>query len=296
MSRIAFIGLGNMGAPMALNLLKAGHTLGVFDLVKPAVEKAAQAGAKAVATAQACAAGAEIVISMLPASSHVEALYLGESGLLRAIEDGTLVIDCSTIAPQSAKAVAQAAAARGLAMLDAPVSGGTAGAAAGTLTFIVGGDAPALERARPILSAMGKNIFHAGSHGAGQTAKICNNMMLGIQMAGLAEALALGTANGLDAKVLSEIMSKSSGRNWALEVYNPYPGVMENVPAARGYAGGFGVDLMLKDLGLAAELAMATRSSIPLGELARNLYALHSASGAGSLDFSSILRLVKRTV
>jgi len=296
MSRIAFIGLGNMGAPMALNLLKAGHTLGVFDLMKPAVEKAAQAGAKAAATAQTCVAGAEIVISMLPASSHVEALYLGGSGLLHAIEDGALVIDCSTIAPQSAKAVAQAAAARGLAMLDAPVSGGTAGAAAGTLTFIVGGEAPGLERARPILSAMGKNIFHAGGHGAGQTAKICNNMMLGIQMAGLAEALALGTANGLDAKVLSEIMSKSSGRNWALEVYNPYPGVMENVPAARGYAGGFGVDLMLKDLGLAAESAMATRSSIPLGELARNLYALHSAGGAGSLDFSSILRLVKRTV
>ncbi|HLX80113.1 MAG TPA: 3-hydroxyisobutyrate dehydrogenase [Burkholderiales bacterium] len=296
MSRIAFIGLGNMGAPMALNLLKAGHTLGVFDLVKPAVEKAAQAGAKAAATAQACVAGAEIVISMLPASIHVETLYLGESGLLRAIEGGALVIDCSTIAPQSAKAVAQAAAARGLAMLDAPVSGGTAGAAAGTLTFIVGGDAPALERARPVLAAMGKNIFHAGGHGAGQTAKICNNMMLGIQMAGLAEALALGTANGLDAKVLSEIMSKSSGRNWALEVYNPYPGVMENVPAARGYSGGFGVDLMLKDLGLAAESAMATRSSIPLGELARNLYALHSAGGAGSLDFSSILRLLKRTV
>ncbi len=294
MSRIAFIGLGNMGAPMARNLMKAGHILAVFDLVKPAVEALAQAGARPASSAADCAKGTEVVVSMLPASKHVEALYLGEGALLSAIESGALVIDCSTIAPQSAQAVAKAAAARGLAMLDAPVSGGTVGAAAATLTFIVGGEAAALERARPLLSAMGKNIFHAGSAGAGQVAKICNNMMLGIQMAGLAEALALGAASGLDPKVLSDIMSKSSGRNWALEVYNPWPGVMENVPAARGYAGGFGVDLMLKDLGLAAEAALATRSSIPLGELARNLYSLHSASGAGPLDFSSIIRLVQR--
>jgi 3-hydroxyisobutyrate dehydrogenase len=203
-----------------------------------------------------------------------------------------LVIDCSTIAPQSARKVAQAAGARGLTMIDAPVSGGTAGAAAGTLTFIVGGSDAALETARPILSAMGKNIFHAGGHGAGQTAKICNNMLLGILMAGTSEALALGTANGLDPKVLSDIMSKSSGRNWALEVYNPYPGVMDNVPASRDYAGGFGVDLMLKDLGLAAEAALAARAAVPLGELARNLYSLHSQGGAGSLDFSSILKLI----
>jgi 3-hydroxyisobutyrate dehydrogenase len=293
MSRIAFIGLGNMGAPMARNLLKAGYTLTVFDIVKASLDAIAKDGGKAAASAPASVAGAEIVISMLPASSHVEALYLGEGKLLPAIEKGTLVIDCSTIAPQTAKAVAKAAAARGLSMLDAPVSGGTAGAAAATLTFIVGGEAAALERARPVLSVMGKNIFHAGTSGAGQTAKICNNMMLGIQMAGLAEALALGAKNGLDVKVLSEIMQKSSGRNWALEVYNPWPGVMENVPASRGYAGGFGVDLMLKDLGLAAEAALATRASIPLGELARNLYSLHSAAGAGALDFSSILRLVQ---
>jgi 3-hydroxyisobutyrate dehydrogenase len=294
MSRIAFIGLGNMGAPMARNLIKAGHALTVFDIAKAAVEAAQQAGAAPSASAQACVRGAEAVISMLPASSHVEALYLGSQGLMQAIEAGTLIIDCSTIAPRSAQAVAEAARARGLDMIDAPVSGGTAGAAAGTLTFIVGGPASALDRARPILSAMGKTIFHAGGAGAGQAAKICNNMMLGIQMAGLAEALALGAASGLDPKVLSEIMSKSSGRNWALEVYNPWPGVMENVPAARGYAGGFGVDLMLKDLGLAAEAALAARASIPIGELARNLYSLHSASGAGALDFSSILRLVRR--
>jgi 3-hydroxyisobutyrate dehydrogenase len=294
MSRIAFIGLGNMGAPMARNLIKAGHTLTVFDIVSSAVETAREAGAAPAPSAQACVQGAETVISMLPASREVEALYLGGQGIMPAIGDGTLIIDCSTIAPRSAQSVADAARARGLEMLDAPVSGGTAGAAAGTLTFIVGGSDAALERARPILLAMGKNVFHAGAAGAGQTAKICNNLMLGIQMAGLAEALALGAASGLDPKVLSEIMSKSSGRNWALEVYNPWPGVMENVPASRGYQGGFGVDLMLKDLGLAAEAALAARASIPLGELARNLYSLHSASGAGLLDFSSILCLVRR--
>jgi 3-hydroxyisobutyrate dehydrogenase len=294
MSRIAFIGLGNMGAPMAANLLKAGHALRVHDRVAPAMAGAVAAGAEAAGTARDCVAGAEIVLSMLPATGDVESLYLGDDALMPAIEAQALVIDCSTIAPQAARRLAQAAADRGLAMLDAPVSGGTAGAAAGTLTFIVGGEAAALERARPVLSAMGRNIFHAGAHGAGQAAKICNNLMLGIQMAGLAEALALGAVNGLDPRVLSEIMARSSGRNWALEVYNPWPGVMENVPSSRGYTGGFGVDLMLKDLGLAAEAALATRASIPLGELARNLYSLHSAAGAGALDFSSILRLYRR--
>ncbi|AKU21388.1 3-hydroxyisobutyrate dehydrogenase [Massilia sp. NR 4-1] len=293
MSNIAFIGLGNMGGPMALNLVKAGHRVHVFDLSREAVGRLAQAGALAASSARAMLEGAEIVISMLPASHHVEALYLGQDGILSQIEAGALVIDCSTIAPHSAVKVAQAAAARGLAMIDAPVSGGTAGAAAGTLTFIVGGAAEALERARPVLAQMGKNIFHAGANGAGQTAKICNNMLLGVLMAGTAEALALGVANGLDPKVLSDIMSKSSGRNWALELYNPYPGVMDNVPAARGYQGGFGVDLMVKDLGLAAEAALAARAAIPLGELARNLYALHSGSGAGALDFSSIQQLLQ---
>jgi 3-hydroxyisobutyrate dehydrogenase len=292
MKHIAFIGLGNMGGPMALNLVKAGHQLTVFDLSQAAVAKLIEAGAKSAADAQTAAAEADVIISMLPASAHVEALYLGEQGILPHISDGALLIDCSTISPQSARKAAQAAAARGLPMIDAPVSGGTAGAAAGTLTFIVGGDTVALERARPILAAMGKNIFHAGGNGAGQTAKICNNMMLGILMAGTAEALALGVSNGLDPKVLSDIMCKSSGRNWALELYNPYPGVMDNTPASRGYSGGFGVDLMLKDLGLAAEAALSARAAIPLGELARNLYSLHSRAGAGALDFSSILQLL----
>ena len=294
MSKIAFIGLGNMGAPMALNLVKAGHEVAVFDLVAAAMDPVVKAGARGAKSAADAASGAQVVISMLPASQHVESLFLGEEGLLTRIADGALVIDCSTIAPQAARKVAEAAAARGLDMVDAPVSGGTGGAVAGTLTFIVGGEATVFERARPVLEQMGKNIFHAGASGAGQVAKIANNMMLGIQMAGAAEALALGVANGLDPVVLSDIISKSSGRNWAFELYNPWPGVMESAPAARGYAGGFGVDLMLKDLGLAAEAAMGSRAVVPLGELARNLYALHSAQGNGKLDFSSIVNLIRK--
>lgn len=290
MSSIAFIGLGNMGAPMANNLIKAGHKLAVFDLVPGAVNSLADAGARAASSAADAVQGAEVVVTMLPASKHVEALYLGQD-LLGAIDPSALVIECSTIAPDSARKVATAAQERGLAMIDAPVSGGTAGAAAGTLTFIVGGEADDLARAMPVLQAMGKNIFHAGPAGAGQVAKICNNMLLGILMAGTSEALALGVANGLDPKVLSDIIAKSSGRNWATELYNPWPGVMENTPASKGYAGGFGVDLMLKDLGLAAEAALSSRSSIPLGELARNLYSLHSGDGSGKLDFSSIVNL-----
>ncbi|OWT80027.1 MULTISPECIES: 3-hydroxyisobutyrate dehydrogenase [unclassified Achromobacter] len=290
MSKIAFIGLGNMGGPMALNLIKSGHDLTVFDLVPASIQAATAAGAHAATSASQAVAGAEIVISMLPASQHVEKLYLGDD-LLQAIDASALVIECSTIAPDSARKVAAAAQARGIAMIDAPVSGGTGGAVAGTLTFIVGGETAALERGRPFLEKMGKNIFHAGAAGAGQVAKICNNMLLGILMAGTSEALALGVANGLDPAVLSDIIAKSSGRNWATELYNPWPGVMPQVPASKDYAGGFGTDLMLKDLGLAAEAALSTRSATPLGELARNLYALHSAGGHGKLDFSSIVKL-----
>ena len=294
MTRVAFIGLGNMGAPMAQNLIKAGFSLTVFDLVKDAVDQLVKSGATAAASASDAVNGADVVITMLPASKHVEGIYLGPEGLLTKIASKALVIDCSTIAADSARKVAGAAADRGLAMIDAPVSGGTGGAIAGTLTFIVGGEPADLERARPLLEKMGKNIFHAGAAGAGQVAKIANNMLLGIAMAGTAEALALGVANGLDPKVLSEIISKSSGRTWAIELYNPWPGVMENVPSSKGYAGGFGVDLMLKDLGLAAEAAVSTQSVIALGELARNLFAMHSAQGSGKLDFSGIVNLVKR--
>jgi 3-hydroxyisobutyrate dehydrogenase len=292
MSRIAFIGLGNMGGPMAANLAKAGHAVRVFDLVPDAIAHAVEAGAVAGTSAADTLADAELVISMLPASRHVEGLYLGQDGILAKIPAGALVIDCSTIAPSTARKVAEAAAARGLQMLDAPVSGGTAGAAAGTLTFIVGGAADALEKARPFLQAMGKNIFHVGDSGAGQVAKLCNNMALGVIMAVTGEAIALGQAHGLDPKVLSQMMAVSTGRSWATEVCNPWPGVLENAPASRGYSGGFGNDLMLKDLGLAVEAAMGVGASIPLGELARNLYAMNSRAGNGKLDFSSVVKLV----
>jgi 3-hydroxyisobutyrate dehydrogenase len=294
MSHIAFIGLGNMGAPMAANLLKAGHELHVFDLNAVAVQAAVAAGAHAAHDAQDAVVDIDIVISMLPASRHVEGLYLGDAGLLSHIPAGALVIDCSTIAPSSARKVAEAAAAHDLAMIDAPVSGGTAGATAGSLTFIVGGESAALERARPILAGMGKNIFHVGASGAGQVAKLCNNMALGVIMAVTGEALALGAAHGLDPKVLSQMMAVSTGRSWATEVCNPWPGVLDNAPSSRGYSGGFGNDLMLKDLGLAAEAAMGVGTPIPLGELARNLYAMNSKAGNGGLDFSSVIKLVAK--
>lgn len=290
-NRIAFIGLGNMGGPMAINLRKAGHTVSAFDLSADALAKVQSQGVEVAASAQTAAQGAQVVISMLPASRHVEALYLGEGGLLAQLAPGALVIDCSTIAPASAQKVAAEAQARGLAMIDAPVSGGVAGATAGTLTFIVGGDAAALERARPLLQAMGKNIFHMGDAGAGQVAKLCNNMALGVIMAVTGEAIALGVAHGLDPKALSQMMAVSTSRSWATEVCNPWPGVLENAPASRGYSGGFGNDLMLKDLGLAAEAAMGIGASIPLGEMARNLYAMNKQAGRGGLDFSSVVKM-----
>jgi len=293
--RIAFIGLGNMGGPMALNLHRAGHEVAAFDLSEEACKRLAAEGLCIAESAENAARGAVVVISMLPASQHVEALYLGNGrpGLLNQLPAGTLVIDCSTIAAGSARKVAQAATARQVGCIDAPVSGGTGGAVAGTLTFMVGGSAEDLERGRPVLEKMGQNIFHAGDAGAGQAAKICNNMLLGILMIGTSEALALGAANGLDPKVLSEIMRRSSGGNWALEKYNPMPGVMDAAPASKGYAGGFGTDLMLKDLGLAQENAAAVRATTPLGGLARSLYAAHSLSGNGALDFSSVIRLIQ---
>jgi 3-hydroxyisobutyrate dehydrogenase len=289
--KVAFLGLGNMGLPMALNLIKAGHQVHGFDLVQSQLDAFKAGGGISVQSASEAAKDADVIISMLPASRHVEALYLGDAGLLATANPKALLIDCSTISPKVSQTVAAAAKAKGFAMIDAPVSGGTAGAQAGTLTFMVGGDASALECARPLLEKMGKNIFHAGASGSGQTVKVCNNMLLGIQMLGTSEALRLGIANGMDPKVLSDIMSKSSGRNWALELYNPCPGVMESVPSSKGYAGGFGVDLMLKDLGLATENAGDLEASVPLGELSRKLYEAHSKAGNGQLDFSSVFNL-----
>jgi 3-hydroxyisobutyrate dehydrogenase len=294
--KIAFIGLGNMGAPMAHNLVKAGHEVSVFDLVDAAMKHLESAGARACASAQSAASGAEVVISMLPAGQHVRRLYLGRDdspGLFDALEGKPLIIDASTISPEDARTVGAGAGQRGLTYLDAPVSGGVGGAQAGTLTFIVGGSEAGFEQAKPVLEAMGKNIFHAGEVGAGQVAKICNNMLLGILMSGTAEALALGVKNGLDPAVLSEIMKQSSGGNWALNVYNPWPGVMQGSAASRDYQGGFLTDLMAKDLGLAWELALGCKATVPMGSQARNLFALHAAQGNGGLDFSSIQKLYR---
>jgi len=292
MADIAFIGLGNMGAPMAENLIKAGHRLSVYDLNPQAVERLSGAGATPAASATDAVGSAQVVISMLPAGPHVRDCYLGKGNVMAATPAGALLMDCSTIDAATARAVATAAGERGLMMLDAPVSGGVNGAINGTLTFMVGGSGEALEQGRPYFEIMGKNIFHAGEAGAGQVAKMCNNMLLGILMTGTSEALNLGVAQGLDPAVLSDIMKQSSGGNWALNVYNPYPGVMETAPASKGYQGGFGVDLMAKDLGLAMQAAVATRTATPLGSLARSLYQAHSLQGHGGLDFSSIIRFL----
>ncbi|WP_028112013.1 3-hydroxyisobutyrate dehydrogenase [Ferrimonas kyonanensis] len=288
MATIAFIGLGNMGGPMALNLVKAGHTVRVFDLNHDAVHAIAEQGAIPCPSSCGAAAGAEVVITMLPAGQHVRGLYLGESGLVETVAQGTLLIDSSTIDAESARVVAQAAQNKGLKFVDAPVSGGTAGAAAGTLTFICGGSDDGFAQAQPILASMGANIFHAGAAGAGQVAKICNNMLLAVLMAGTSEALQLGIQNGLDPKVLSQIIKVSSGGNWTLEKYNPCPGVMDSVPSSNGYQGGFMVDLMCKDLGLAAHTATDSGSATPMGSLATSLFRLHAAKGNGRRDFSSI--------
>lgn len=294
MTRIGFIGLGNMGGPMAANLARAGHAVRVFDLMPESVAKAIAAGCIAAGDAREAVTGCDLAISMLPAGEHVRGLWLAEGGgqdLLGALPAGAQVIDCSTIDVASARAVGDAAKARGIRFLDAPVSGGVTGAAAGTLTFIVGGESADFEAARPILACMGQNLFHAGALGAGQIAKMCNNMLLAIHMAGTAEALALGVKEGLDPGVLSTIMGKSSGNNWSLERYNPWPGVMENAPASRGYEGGFMTRLMVKDLGLAMALAEHAHSAVPMGALARNLFNLHASQSRESKDFSSILDL-----
>jgi 3-hydroxyisobutyrate dehydrogenase len=292
---IAFIGLGNMGGPMAANLAAKGFQVTAFDLAPAAQEKARAAGCTIADTPEAATEGASVVISMLPNGAIVESLYIA-GGLLDTLMAGTLVIDCSTVSPATSRRVADAARHRGLRFIDAPVSGGVAVATAGKLAFMCGGDEADIEAARPILGAMGANIFRAGDHGAGSVAKICNNMLLAVHMIGTTEALALGVKNGLDPKVLSEIMLKSSGSNWSLEKYNPWPGVMEGVPASRDYQGGFMVNLMLKDLGLALESVRDSGASAPMGSLAGSLYALwrQQEDGNGMLDFSSIQKLFRQ--
>lgn len=292
--KIAFIGLGNMGAPMARNLLKAGHTLNVFDLNTQAVGALVEAGASAAASPKEAVTGAEAVITMLPAAAHVRHVLTAEDGVLAGIAKGVPIIDSSTIDPASVKAFAALAAERGNTFIDAPVSGGTGGAAAGTLTFMVGGSAAAFEQVRTVLSAMGKNLVHCGDTGAGQGAKICNNLVLGITMAGVAEAMSLGEALGIDPKVLGGIINTSTGRCWSSDTYNPFPGVIETAPSSRGYTGGFGTDLMLKDLGLAGDAAKSVHQPVYLGALAQQLYQTVSSKGDGKLDFSAVIKLYRK--
>jgi len=290
MTKIAFIGLGNMGAPMAVNLVKAGHQVRAFDLIPASLQSFVAAGGKQASSAKEAAEGAEVVISMLPAGKHVSELYSSEDGLLAQLPKGCLVIDSSTIDATTARQVGATALKAGIDFIDAPVSGGVSGAEAGTLSFIVGGEVACFARAKPILEAMGKNIFHAGGVGSGQIAKTCNNMLLSVLMAGTAEALQMGIENGLDPKILSDIMVKSSGRNWALEVYNPVPGVMPGTPACNNYQGGFMVDLMNKDLNLALGVAQESSSKVPMGEQAAALFEAHAKANNGKCDFSSIFK------
>ncbi|MEQ8801561.1 MAG: 3-hydroxyisobutyrate dehydrogenase, partial [Haliea sp.] len=262
----------------------------VFDLSEAACQQLADAGASVAASAADAVVGAEYVISMLPAGKHVAGVYLGDDGLLAQLHSSTTVLDCSTIDAPTSRKVGEAAAALGIGFMDAPVSGGVAAAAAGTLAFMCGGEAATFEKAKIILADMGKNIFHAGPAGAGQVAKGCNNMLLAIHMIGTCEALEMGVRNGLDPKVLSEIMLASSGRNWSLEVYNPYPGVMEKAPASNDYKPGFMVDLMAKDLGLAMAIAEHSGVDNRMGQLAKQLYSQLQEQGMGQQDFSSIMQ------
>lgn len=293
MKTVAFIGLGNMGGPMACNLAKAGFNVRAFDLSAEALNNVAQAGAYAATDAADAVKEADVVVSMLPAGKHVRALYMSEQGIAAHMQPGTLVIDSSTIDAESAKTVGSFLQEQGFGFIDAPVSGGVGGAKAGTLTFIVGGAKAHFDAANPVLQAMGKHLFHAGDIGAGQVAKICNNMLLSVLMIGTSEALQMGINNGLDAKVLSDIMLQSSGRNWTLEVYNPCPDVLEGVPSSNDYQGGFMVDLMKKDLGLAQQTAMQSQSATPMGALANSLYTMLSQQGNGTKDFSSIFEMLQ---
>ncbi|MCZ2723701.1 3-hydroxyisobutyrate dehydrogenase [Marinomonas sp. 15G1-11] len=292
MQTIGFIGLGNMGGPMAANLVRAGYLVKAFDLSADALAQAEAASCVVAMSASEAAQDADVIISMLPAGKHVNSLYVtGQTPLFDVAKKGALIIDCSTIEADMARSISALAIERGIDFIDAPVSGGVGGAQAGTLSFIVGASEAQFEKAKPVLESMGKNIFHAGEHGAGQIAKACNNMLLAILMAGTCEALNMGMKNGLDPKVLSEIMKQSSGNNWALQVYNPVPGVMDNVPSSNDYQGGFQVDLMFKDLGLAMELSQSSASATPMGSAAKGLFNLHKSHGNGALDFSSVIRL-----
>jgi 3-hydroxyisobutyrate dehydrogenase len=291
MATIGFIGLGNMGLPMASNLVKAGHRVQGFDMAEAQVKTLADSGGVAADTAAGAVDGAEVVVTMLPAGEHVRTVY-GESVIGR-VPKGTLLIDCSTIDVDSARAVAADAEEAGLPMVDAPVSGGVAGAAGGTLTFMVGGPDEAFRLAEPYLQAMGKTIVHAGGPGNGQAAKICNNMILGISMIGVSEAFTMAEKLGLDTAKLFAISSKSSGQCWSMTNYCPVPGLVEAAPSNRDFKPGFSASMMLKDLTLAEDAAQSVHAATPLGHEAARLYRDYVESGHGALDFSGIIQMLR---
>lgn len=291
MTTVAFIGLGNMGGGMAANLAAKGFAVRAFDLSADALAKAVAAGCTACGSAGEAVAGADVVVTMLPAGSHVAGVY--RDSVFGAVPRGTLLIDCSTIDVGTAKLLGAEAEAAGLVAVDAPVSGGIAAANAGTLTFMVGGSDEGFARAKPVLEAMGKAVIHAGASGAGQTAKICNNMLLGASMVATSEAFVLAEKLGLDPQRFYDIASVSSGQCWSMTSYCPLPGVGPESPADRGYQGGFAVALMLKDLRLAAEAAGLAHAATPMGAKALELYEALAADGQGGLDFSAILESLR---
>src|ERR1700738_667112 len=293
MATIGFIGLGNMGLPMAQNLVKSGHTVSGFDLSEYATERLAVGGGRRATSVEDAGGEADAVITMLPAGEQVREIYLGGEGVLASVRDGTLLIDCSTIDVETAREVAQAAQGSGLAMIDAPVSGGVAGAQAASLTFMVGGAEEAFARARPILEHMGKTIVHAGGAGNGQAAQICNNMILGASMIVVCEAFLLAEKLGLDAQRLFDISSKSSGQCWSLTNYCPVPGLVPTSPANRDYQPGFTAAMILKDLRLAQDAARSSGASTPLGAEAAALYGLYVGHGFAERDFSGIIRFLR---
>lgn len=290
MTQIAFVGLGNMGGPMALNLTKAGHRLAGFDLSEISMQASRDAGLQTASSLAEAVGGAECIITMLPKGEHVISVW---TELCRLVPPGTLLIDCSTIDVESARAAHRLAASAGAVPLDAPVSGGTGGASAGTLTFMAGGDAAAFSRAEPILQAMGRRIVHCGEAGAGQAAKICNNMILGISMIGVCEAFALAEKLGLSHQALFDVASTSSGQCWSLTSYCPVPGPVPASPANNSYEPGFAAALMLKDLLLSQEAAKASGAETPLGARAAELYARFDADGHGGQDFSGIIEMLR---
>ena len=287
---IGFIGTGNMGSPMALNLINAGYSVVSFDRSDKALESIKAINGVIASSLQELAMTAETVITMLPTGDDVRKVYENEGGVIESVADNTLLIDCSTIDVENAQIVAKKASVRGLQMVDAPVSGGVTGAEAGTLTFMVGGSSEALERSRPLLATMGQNIVHAGKSGSGQAAKLCNNMMLGISMIATSEAFTLGQKLGLDPKTLFKIISTASGSCWAMQNHLPIPGIVENAASNADFKAGFAVAMMAKDLRLAELAARSVDASTPLGDKAADLYTSFEKTGNQNLDYSAIIK------